>query len=90
MNNIKGKLLVFKLTVQSSYIENYEETGDELNFDTLQWWITKDETWRIKTFAKDSDIHIHQIAGRVEVETAIENTKKHYGDVIEKTFFSGV
>lgn len=47
----------------------------------------KDETWRIKTYAKDSDIHIHRIGSKIEFKTAADNTEKHYGDVIESAFF---
>ncbi len=75
-------LLIFKLLVQSSYAENTERGADGGNFDTVQWWFGATETWRVKTFAIDSDIHPHRIADPVEVAVAIENTMKHYGDVI--------
>jgi hypothetical protein len=54
--------------------------------DTVQWWITPDRTWRIKTFASDHDIHIHsldKVPANV-VDFAVENTKEHYGDVLRK------
>ena len=81
-----SKLLVFQLAVQSSYADNIEREAEEDRFDTIQWWFTEAETWRIKTFAIDQDIHTHCIAGCVAEEVAIENTVKHYADVVEKAF----
>jgi len=75
-------LLIFKLSVQSSYAENTERDADDKNFDTLQWWFTSTETWRVKTFAIDNDIHPHLIAAPLDVAAGIENTLKHYGDVV--------
>lgn len=75
-------LLIFKLSVQSSYAENTERDADERNFDTLQWWFSATETWRVKTFAIDDDIHPHLITGPLEIDLAVENSLKHYGDVI--------
>jgi len=83
---MSATLLIFKLSVQSSYAENLEREADEENFDTLQWWLTESETWRVKTFAIDSDIHPHLIAKVVATDLAVENTKKHYGDVIAEQY----
>jgi len=81
-----NKLLVFQLTVQSSYVENVEREAEENCFDTVQWWFSENETWRIKTFAIDRDIHTHRIAGPVAEQVAMENTMKHYEDVVAKAF----
>ena len=81
-----NKLLVFQLTVQSSYAENVEREAVGDCFDTVQWWFSENETWRIKTFAVDQDVHTHRIAGPVAEQIAIENTMKHYEDVVARTF----
>ena len=81
-----NKLLVFQLTVQSSYVGNVEHDAEGDHFDTVQWWFSENETWRIKTFAIDQDIHTHRIAGPIAEEVAMENTMKHYEDVVERAF----
>lgn len=81
-----NRLLVFRLTIQSSYADNVEQEADDRHFDTLQWWFSDNETWRIRTFAVDQDIHPHRIAGPIAEELALENTRKHYGDVIASAF----
>ncbi len=79
-------LLVARLSIQSSYAENAEYEAEGNDFDTIQWWLGEDESWRIKTYAVDSDIHTHLIAGPVAVSVATENTRKHYGDVIAEEY----
>jgi len=81
-----NKLLVFQLSVQSSYTDNIEREAQGNHFDTVQWWFSEDETWRIKTFAIDRDIRTHCIAGQVSEQVAMENTMKHYEDVVAKAF----
>lgn len=68
---IMNKLLVFQLAVQSSYTDNVEHEADGNQFDTVQWWFSESETWRIKTFAIDQDIHTHCIAGQVAGMTEV-------------------
>jgi hypothetical protein len=65
--------------------DNVEKPAGQVP-DTVQWWITPDATWRIKTFAIDHDIHIHSLSESTDnaVDFAVENTKKHYGDVLGK------
>ncbi|MGJ8653740.1 MAG: hypothetical protein ACSHX8_10740 [Opitutaceae bacterium] len=79
-----GILLIFKLTVESSYSEDLEREASE-KFDTIQWWIGSSGAWRIKTYAIDSDIHPYRITTKKEkeelVQLATANTKKTYGDV---------
>ncbi|MFT4174997.1 MAG: hypothetical protein QM639_20670 [Rhodocyclaceae bacterium] len=82
----KPTLLVFRLTIQSSYSDNEEREAEEDRFDTVQWWISENETWRIKTFAIDQDIHVHRISGAVPEEVALDNTMKNYDDVIASMF----
>jgi hypothetical protein len=81
------KLILFLLSIRSSYLNDEEsEATDEL-FDTIQFVQTDKGTWRIKTFADDEDVHLWSIETSDDiVELAIENTNKHYGDVIEEAF----
>jgi hypothetical protein len=85
---MKCTLLVAVLTIQSSYLKNIElPVEDTIQApDTVQWWIAPTETWRIRTFAIDHDIHTYRI-GTDDPEyenVARVNTLKHYGDVISK------
>ena len=77
----KTTLIVAVLSVQSSYRNNTEKPAGKVP-DTVQWWVTAENTWRIKTFAMDHDIHVHEI-GSLDPAEAVNNTKKHYGDVIK-------
>jgi hypothetical protein len=83
---VKGTLVLAILGVRSSYIAETEEplSGDDDVPDTLQWWIASDQSFRIKTFAVDHDIHIHGLSkgGASIVDLAVENNSKNYGDVI--------
>lgn len=80
-----GTLIVYVLTVESSYSENLERPARE-KFDTLQWWIGPHGAWRIKTYAIDADIHPYRIDAQKSNEAfrqlAFENTRKNYGDVV--------
>jgi hypothetical protein len=78
---MRGTLLVTILKIQSSYARNVEETmGDASGVpDTLQWWISSDAAWRIKTYALDHDIHTHSVGLRPDlVALARANNRKHY------------
>jgi hypothetical protein len=79
-------LLVFRLTIQSSYAQNAEQVADADHFDTVQWWLAADHAWRIKTFAMDEDIHCHHIGGSIAESFARESTERNYGDVIATSF----
>ncbi len=82
-----GTLIIFIFSIESSYAQNIERPAT-VRFDTLQWWIGGKNAWRIKTYAIDSDIHPYMIKTsdtRKELhKLAMENTKKHYGDVIRQ------
>lgn len=83
------KLIIFFLGVQSSYSENIEVPAEEFG-DTVQWIITDEKVWRVKTFALDQDVHPYLIAPVQElsidpVDLAFSNTEKHYGDVIVRS-----
>jgi hypothetical protein len=81
---VNYQLLIFKLSIQSSYANDTEYAADENNFDTIQWFFSPTAIWRIKTYAYDNDIHPHFIGETpISLELATENTQKHYGDVID-------
>jgi hypothetical protein len=80
--------IIFKLTVQSSYLRNVEADASEDVFDTVQFFATNERAWRIKTYATDQDVHVWSIAGTCEsiIPLAQRNTETHYGDVLSKRY----
>lgn len=86
---MKGTLILTLLKVKSSYLRELEEPLSDAGDvpDTLQWWLSSELAWRIKTFALDRDIHTYSIGspGPTWVQVARENDQKHYGDVISLT-----
>jgi hypothetical protein len=79
-------LVVALLSVESSYSENLERPTQGAP-DTVQFWFSPEQDWRIKTFAIDHDIHTHRIGDRSSPrrftpDDAVANTRKHYGDVL--------
>ncbi len=81
-------LVVALLTVQSSYLRDVEEPRGTVP-DTVQFWYSPDSDWRIKTFAIDHDIHVHEIRTKgadqqYGVEQAKANTERNYGDVLDR------
>jgi hypothetical protein len=86
---MKCLLYVAVLTIQSSYAQNVERPVVAASVpDTVQWWISPKESWRIKTFAIDHDIHTYQIGGEAakNLEIARSSTLKSYGDVLSKQY----
>jgi len=77
-------LVIFFLTVQSSYSGNTEEAATEEVFDTVQFFESEGGGWRIKTYATDQDVHVRSLGKIVEdiLSLARSNTEKHYGDVL--------
>jgi hypothetical protein len=80
-------LVVFRLAVKSSYVQNVEVDANVEEFDTVQFYYGGADCWRIKTFAVDQDVHAWNI-GKVEdlVALARANTEKHYGDVLSEGY----
>jgi hypothetical protein len=78
------KLIIAKLKISASYIQDSELEASEVDFDTIQWWISDNTSWRIATYSIDNDIRIYSIGKAVSEAFALENTRKHYGDVIDK------
>jgi hypothetical protein len=81
---MKTVLVVFFLSVQSSYSENSEVAATEAAFDTVQFYSADGMNWRIKTYATDQDVHIWSLGSDISdiVALAQSNTEKHYGDVL--------
>jgi hypothetical protein len=79
-------LIIFVLSTQSSYTHDGEFPATSGNYDTVQWWLTQDSAFRISTFARTNDIHVYQINKPVSPGFAIENTKKHYADIIRSEY----
>jgi hypothetical protein len=80
-------LIVFLLSIQSSYARNTEVGATADSFDTVQFFCQDGICWRIKTYATDQDVHVWNI-GKVEdiVALARSNTEKHYGDVLTEGY----
>jgi hypothetical protein len=81
-------LLVIFLIVQSSYSLNIERPSQGVS-DTVQFWFTPHSDWRVRTFAIDHDIHVHQIREEHSdrlfgTDQAIDSTLKNYQDVIDR------
>jgi hypothetical protein len=84
---MRGTLVVGVLTVSSSYKREVEHPLEDGGVpDTVQWWIAETGSWRIRTYALDHDIHTFSVGSSPEGlrELAIENTQKHYGDVLAR------
>jgi hypothetical protein len=79
-------LIVAILTIESSYTQNIERPARVVP-DTVQFWLAQDQTWRVKTFSVDHDIHVHSVGAspegqRLSVAVAQANIRKTYGDVL--------
>lgn len=85
---MKIVLVIFVLSVQSSYLGNTEEDATDDVFDTVQFVATDRGAWRIKTYGMDQDVHTWSIGEAPEgiVELARANTEKHYGDVLSEGY----
>jgi len=85
---MNAKLVVFFLTVKSSYSADTEEPATAGAFDTVQFFESETGSWRIKTYAMDQDVHVWSLGSKVEdiVSLARSNTEKHYGDVLSEGY----
>ena len=82
-------LVLSILTTESSYAQEVERSATLIP-DTIQFWLTPESVWRIRTYAIDHDIHIYQLdarpdGSRLTSEEAAAHTAKHYGDITAKT-----
>ncbi len=85
---MKIVLVIFFLSVRSSYSTDTEipATGDD--FDTVQFYSSNGNNWRIKTYATDEDVHISSLDPKITdiVALAHTNTEKHYGDILSEGY----
>lgn len=79
-------LIVFRLSIKSSYTDDVEEPADAADYDTLQWWLDETGCWRVRTYAMDDDIHFYLIERPIGAVEAIAASRRHYGDVIGDFF----
>lgn len=77
-------LIVYRLAIQSSYLEDSEAEADERSFDTVQFFITDGGAWRIRTFSVDEDVHVYSLGESTPdlAQTLTSSTERTYGDVI--------
>ncbi|WP_416763383.1 hypothetical protein ACNI65_12385 [Roseateles sp. So40a] len=83
------QLILFRLSIRSSYAADTEEEATEDSFDTIQFFSHEGAVWRIKTFAIDQDVHVWSMdVSEVDdlVELAVGNTESNYGDVLEEGY----
>ena len=62
---MKTVLVLFFLTIQSSYHGNTESAATADVFDTVQFYSSAGGNWRIKTYAQDEDAHIWSLGSDV-------------------------
>jgi len=84
---MKTVLVIFFLTVQSSYLRNEETEATDDAFDTVQFYSGESGCWRIKTYAADEDVHAWSMGTPDDlVALARQSTEKHYGDVLSEGY----
>lgn len=85
---MKTTLVIFFLSGQSSYANATEIAATEDAFDTVQFFAADSQSWRIKTYAQDHDVHIWALGEGIPdlVALARANTEKHYGDVLTEAY----
>ena len=85
---MSSTLVIFFLSVQSSYSGSTEAPATEDAFDTVQFYSAESGCWRIKTYATDQDVHAWSLGKEVDdlVALARSNTEKHYGDVLTEGY----
>ena len=79
-----AELVVGVLRVRGSYARDVEVPADTRQ-DTVQWFIDAGQTWQIRTYATDHDIHIYS-TGKLPgdpIRTAVAHIRKHYATVLD-------
>jgi len=81
---MQSVLVVYVLTIQSSYAEDSEGPADDETFDTVQFFVGPEAAWRIRTFSMDEDVHVYSLGPTTAetLETVRASTEKTYGDII--------
>ncbi len=83
---MKGVLIIYILSITSSYSDNVELPDDNY-FDVIEFWITDSSAYRVKTFSKDLDVHVHsfKVDSKSEgIKVAEQTTPNSYGDIIKR------
>lgn len=77
-------LIVFKLSIQSSYVEDAEADADEEDFDTVQFFVSAESAWRVRTFSIDEDVHVYSLGETKPdtLEVVTTSTERTYSDII--------
>jgi hypothetical protein len=78
-------LLLAILDIRSSHLEGRREPAEREAPDTVQWWVGPDLTWKIRTFAIDHDLHLHQVRGG-DADFFLENTRRDYDGLIRTLY----
>lgn len=82
---MKGTLVIQILNITSSFLRDISEPAGDVP-DTIQFWVTADSAWRVRTYAADHDIHVYQL-GREQipgdpVEWLRADSEEHFGEEI--------
>jgi hypothetical protein len=86
---MKGTLVLQILNIRSSFRK--ERSTPAINLpDTIQFWITDDSAWRIRTYALDHDIHVYQLGHQQipgdPVEWLRQDSREHFADEIASEY----
>lgn len=85
---MKTSLILFCLSIQSSYSENLEIPATQAAFDTVQFYRANGMNWRVKIYAKDQDVHICSLDPDIIdlITLARADTETYYGDVVREGY----
>lgn len=79
---MQGTLVLAILSIKSSYLRNVQAPADDLP-DTVQFWLTENSMWRVRTFAMDHDIHVYSMGDKpATVDFMLHNNQEHFGEVL--------
>ncbi len=81
-------LVIYFLSVRSSYARNEEFAARGPEVDTVQFAWSAQGAWRIRTFAIDQDVHPWAFDMSLDELLRVERrTPNHFGDVIRDRVF---
>ncbi|MBX7229861.1 MAG: hypothetical protein K1X48_09680 [Burkholderiaceae bacterium] len=85
---MKTSLILFCLSIQSSYSENLEIPATQAAFDTVQFYRANGMNWCVKIYAKDQDVHICSLDPDIIdlITLARADTETYYGDVVREGY----
>jgi hypothetical protein len=84
-----ARLVIGVLTIESSCLEELERPVSSVP-DTVQFWITGERWWKVRTYAIDHDVHTWNLGdvtadGDAPETFALEHIARHYGDILTRT-----